>query len=250
MRSSKTIIFKDLSFSAIVPCHNEEGSLEKVVAELVAVLSREKIDYEIIIVDDNSADDTGRIADRLARENSRLKVINRFGSPGFGKAVKEGLDRARGEVIIPVMGDGSDEAKDVIKLYREIEKGYDVVYGSRFRPGTIVRDYPVLKFLVNRLANQFIRLFFLIRENDITNAFKAYRRYVLEKIKPIEATEFNITVELPLKALAAGFNKTEVPVNWYGRNSGISKYKLIKISRRYLGTIFKIWWRYRFRSRG
>ena len=239
---------KGLSLSAIIPCHNEEESLGQVVEELVTELTNEKIDYEIIIVDDNSVDETSKIADRLAEENSRLKVVHRTSLPGFGRAVKAGLDGTSGDVIILVMGDASDEAKDVVKLYREIEKGYDVVYGSRFKRGTIVRDYPLLKLLINRLANQFIRFLFLIKENDITNAFKAYRRYVIEKIKPIEATEFNITVELPLKALAAGFNKSEVPVNWYGRDSGVSKHKLTALSKKYLSTILKIWWQYRIRT--
>lgn len=238
---------KGLTLSVIIPCHNEEGNLERVVRELETEFSRENIDYEIIIIDDHSVDSTPLLADRLAEKDSCLKVIHRSYPPGFGRALKDGLEAAMGEVIIPVMGDASDEAGDVVRLYREIEKGFDVVYGSRFRKGTVVKDYPWFKLIVNRLANQLIRLLFLIKENDITNAFKGYRRYVIEKIKPIEATEFNITVELPLKALAAGFNKTEVPVNWYGRDSGVSKYKLIKISRRYLSTIFKIWWQYRFK---
>jgi len=140
------------------------------------------------------------------------------------------------------MGDASDDAKDVVKFHWEMEKGYDVVYGSRFRKGTVVKDYPIVKLIINRLANHFIRCLFLIKENDITNSFKAYRNYVIEKIKPIESTEFNITVELPLKALAAGFNKTEVPVNWYGRDSGVSKHRLRVLSKKYLSTVLKIWW--------
>ena len=233
---------QDLTLSAIVPCHNEEGSLEKVVKELAQELESEKINYEIIIVDDNSTDRTPILADELAERFHTIRVIHRTSNPSFGYAVRDGFENATGDVIIPVMGDASDDAKDVVKFHREMEKGYDVVYGSRFRKGTVVRDYPLLKLIINRLANHFIRCLFLIRENDITNCFKAYRNYVIEKIKPIESTEFNITVELPLKALAAGFNKTEVPVNWYGRDSGVSKHRLRVLSKKYLSTVLKIWW--------
>lgn len=235
----------NLTLSVVIPCHNEEGNLEKVIRELKNELDIENIEYEIIIVDDNSTDRTSTLADELSEKLDKVKVIRRTSHPGFGRAVKAGIEKARGEVIIPVMGDASDDPRDVVRLHREVEKGYDVVYGSRFRKGTTVRDYPIIKLIVNRCANQFIRFLFLLRENDITNSFKAYRRYVIEKISPIESTEFNITVELPLKALAAGFNKKEIPVNWYGRDSGVSKHKLAALSKRYLTTVLKIWWRYR-----
>jgi len=236
---------KNLSLSIVIPCHNEETSLERVIKKLVNELENEKIDYEIIIVNDNSSDMTALIADKLIKKSDRIKVVHRSSHPGFGRAVKDGIGHVSKEVIIPVMGDSSDDPKDVVRLHREIEKGYDVVYGSRFRNGTVVKDYPIVKLIVNRIANHFIRLFFLIRENDITNSFKAYRKYVIEKIKPIEATEFNITVELPLKALVAGFNKKEISVNWYGRDSGVSKHKLTTLSKKYLNTVLTIWWKHR-----
>ena len=239
---------QSLTLSVIIPCHNEEGSLEKVVNGLVEKLGREKIDYEIIIVDDHSTDRTASLADELAERVKKIRVVHRTTQPSFGRAIRTGLDTAKGDVIIPFMGDASDEAEDVAKFYHEMGKGYDVIYGSRFRKGTVVKDYPIVKLIINRIANNFIRFLFFIKENDITNCFKAYRRYVIEKIKPIEATEFNITVELPLKALAAGFNKKEVPVNWYGRDSGVSKHRLTILSKKYLSTVLKIWWRYRFRT--
>jgi len=193
-------------------------------------------------VDDNSCDRTPILADGLAKRLERVRVIHRASNPSFGSAVSQGFESAKGEVIIPVMGDASDDARAVVRLHREMEKGYDVVYGSRFRKGTVVKDYPIIKLIINRIANHCIRCLFLIRENDATNSFKAYRRYVIEKIKPIESTEFNITVELPLKALVAGFTKTEIPVNWYGRDSGVSKHKLRVLSKKYLSTVLKIWW--------
>lgn len=230
-----------LTLSLVIPCHNEQDCMERVVRGLVDILDEEKIDYEIILVDDNSTDSTPVMADELAKNFFRIKVIHRISNPGFGRAVKEGMESAKGDVIIPVMGDASDDPGDVVKFHREMEKGYDVVYGSRFRSGAVVRDYPFAKLIINRLANNFIRFLFQIRENDITNCFKAYRRYVIEKIKPIESVEFDITVELPLKALVAGFNKIEVPVNWYGRESGVSKHRLKTLSKKYLSTVLKIW---------
>jgi len=232
-----------MNLSVIIPCHNEEDSLKLVVTGLVAEFDKEKIDYEIIIVDDNSTDNSPIIANMLAKNHKNVLVIHRTSCHGFGLAVREGIHNSKCDVIMPVMGDASDDVKDAVKLYREMEKGYDVVYGSRFRPGTTVKDYPLIKLFINRIANYFIMLIFQIKENDVTNAFKAYRNYVIEKIKPLESTEFNITVEMPLKALVAGFNKTEIPVNWYGRGSGLSKHRLRALSKKYLSTTLKIWWK-------
>ncbi|NLW75772.1 MAG: flippase-like domain-containing protein [Methanomicrobiales archaeon] len=219
-----------LSVSCIIPAHNEEGNIENVVNHILPVLDNSSIisDYELVLVDDNSSDATGQIIDRLARDNPSIRVVHRSSSPGFGNAVKAGLAVATKSVLIPVMGDLSDDPEDIVKLVKRIGMGYDIAYGSRFVPGGALYGYPRKKMLANRLFNNTLRVLFGIRHRDISNAFKAYRREVLDEIgiSNLESTGFDLTIEIPLKAHIAGFSSSEVPVRWYDRTEGEAKLKL------------------------
>ncbi len=219
-----------MKVSCVIPAHNEEGNIEVLVTRLREVLGRDELtnDYELVLVDDNSTDSTPGMADRLAASSERIKVIHRRESPGFGKALKAGLKAATGDIIIPVMGDLSDDPEDIPKLVERIAEGYDVAYGSRFTEGGRTEGYPPFKMFCNRLFNNVVRVMFGIRHKDVTNAFKAYRREVLEAIgfDNIDASGFDITIEIPLKAHIIGFRSSEVPVTWHGRERGISKLKL------------------------
>ena len=217
-----------MKISIVIPAHNEEGNLEALLHKLVPVLERykETDDYEIILVDDNSTDNTPCIVDNFSNNNSCIKAVHRTDTPGFGNAIKTGFKHATGDIIIPVMGDLSDEPEDIPKLVGKIEEGYDIVYGSRFIDGGTIDDYPAAKMFANRLFNNIVRLLFGIRHKDVTNAFKAYRREALDKIGDIEASGFDITVEIPMKAHILGFKSTEVPVAWHGRKSGEANLKL------------------------
>jgi len=219
-----------MKISCVVPAYNEEENLEELIERLIPALEShdETKDYEIILVNDNSTDNTPSIIDALANENPRIKPVHRASTPGFGNAIKEGLKHAEGDIIIPVMGDLSDDPKDIPKLVRKIEEGYDIAYGSRFIKGGSVEDYPTAKMLANRIFNNAVRFLFGIPHRDVTNAFKAYKREVLDAIgiENIEAEGFDLTVEIPLKAHILGFKSAEVPVNWHGREKGEAKLKL------------------------
>jgi len=221
-----------MKISCVVPAYNEEENLEELIRQLIPVLEShdETKDYEIILVNDNSTDNTPSIIDALANENPRIKPVHRAGTPGFGNAIKEGFKHAEGDIIIPVMGDLSDDPKDIPKLVRKIEEGYDIAYGSRFIKGGSVKDYPTVKMLANRIFNNTVRFLFGIPHRDVTNAFKAYKREVLDAIgiENMESEGFDLTVELPLKAHILGFKSVEVPVSWYGRKRGEAKLKLSK----------------------
>jgi len=230
-----------MKLSVIIPARNEEILIEKVVLDILEELKRASISNEIIIVDDNSGDSTPEIADRLAAEHHSIRAVHRGAPNGFGRAIKEGIDNAGGDVIVTVMGDASDDPKDIVRYFRSIEEGYDCVFGSRFVRGAVVSDYPLHKLILNRLANAFLQVLFLTGHNDLTNAFKAYKREVIESIKPIESLYFNITVELPLKALIRGYRAASIPINWYGRESGVSKFSIRDLGRRYLYTSLYIW---------
>lgn len=230
-----------MKLSVVIPAHNEEGIIQKVVTEVIETLAREGIDNEIIVVNDNSSDATGEVVACMAREHHSVKLINRMPPNGFGRAVREEIDNVTGDVVAVVMGDASDDPEDIVKYFRKIEEGYDCVFGSRFVKGAVVKDYPPHKLFVNRLANFFLQCLFFSKHNDLTNAFKAYRREVIDAIKPIESLYFNITIELPLKAIVRGYKTAMIPINWYGRESGVSKLKIRDMGRRYLYTALYVW---------
>lgn len=213
--------------SVVVPAHNEEGNLRRLVDRVRTTLVDAEFDHELelVLVDDNSTDSTGQICDELAVEFDEVTAVHRSTDPGFGNAIKGGFEAASGDVLIPFMGDLSDDPADIPKLVDAIENGYDVAYGSRFTSGGSVEGYPKLKLFYNRAFNNLIRLLFGIRSKDVTNAFTAYRKEVIEKIEidDIDSNSFDLTAELPLRAHVLGFKSTEVPVSWQSRDAGVSK---------------------------
>lgn len=230
-----------MKISCVIPAHNESKCIGKVINDLVLKLENNKIDYELVVVNDNSFDYTAEVIDNISEKNKRIKPVHRKEKPGFGRAVKAGIEQASGEAICIVMGDGSDDPEDVIRLFEKLQEGYDVVYGSRFMKESQVHNYPFLKLKVNRIANYFIRVFFSMgNETDITNAFKIYKKNVINSIQPIESNEFNITIELPLKAELKGFKRAAIPARWYGRESDVSKFSIFKMGKCYLGTLAKL----------
>ncbi len=115
------------------------------------------------------------------------------------------------------------------------------MFGSRFVPGAKVVDYPFHKLVMNRLANTFIRLLFGLRLNDVTNAFKCYRREVIAGCSPLLSKHFNLTVGLPVKAIVRSYSFTVVPINWYNRTIGVSKLKIKEMGSRYLFIVLYVW---------
>ncbi|MFB6219676.1 MAG: flippase-like domain-containing protein [Halobacteriaceae archaeon] len=217
--------------SLVVPAHNEEGNLrrlvDRVLSELGGGLGH---DLELVLVDDNSTDRTAELCDTLADEHPQIRVVHRDGTPGFGNALKAGLQAATGDILVPFMGDLSDDPADVKELVAAIEDGADFALGSRFVEGGTVEGYPPLKLLYNRLFNNSIRVLFGIQAKDVTNAFTAYRREVIEEIgiETIDSESFDITVEIPLRAHILGFQSAEVPVSWRSRDEGVSKLNATK----------------------
>jgi len=228
--------------SIVIPLHNEEKNVKKVIKEISNFFRKHHLKGEIIAVDDRSTDDTGKILDKLKEENSLLKIIHRSGdanSVEFGWAIRDGINMAKCSIVVIMMGDLSDDPEDVIKMINKIEDGYDFIVGSRFCSAGKVYDYPSARLVVNRLCNYFIKFLFRLRTNDISNAFKAYRRDAIKSIK-IESQGFYVTVEIPLKLIKKGYKYTQVPIKWFGRKKGVSKLKVLRIGPSYLKTILKI----------
>jgi dolichol-phosphate mannosyltransferase len=220
--------------SVVIPAHNESGSIEETLSGLATVLDREGIDYELLVVDDSSSDRTLEVVERLSGDNPRIRGIPSHHPRGFGFAVRAGLDRFEGDAVAIVMADGSDSPEDLITYHRLLEEGFDCAFGSRFMRESVVKDYPRLKLTLNRLANAFVRTLFRHGYNDTTNAFKAYKREVIETVQPLLSNHFNLTVELPLKAIVRGHSYTVVPISWANRTSGTSKLKIQEMGSRYL----------------
>ena len=225
----------------VIPARNEAASIRPVVRALDDALTNASIPHEILIVDDHSTDETAATVAALSRERPSVKYVENRHPGGFGFAVRSGLDRFTGDAVTIVMADGSDPPEDVVRCYRELEKGYDCVFGSRFMRESNVSDYPRFKLAINRLANLFIRMLFGIPYNDVTNAFKAYRATVVRGCRPFLSPHFNLTVELPLKAIVRGYRYSVIPIGWRGRIEGVSKLKLKEMGSRYLFIVLYVW---------
>jgi len=223
-----------VNLSVVIPAHNEAEVVEPTLRSLIKHLEPEGIDYEIVVVDDASSDGTGEVVARVAAEEPRVRCVRNEAPNGFGFAVRKGLESFEGDAVVIVMADGSDDPRDVVLYYRVLEAGYDCAFGSRFMPGAEVHDYPRVKLLMNRIVNAGIRALFRHGYNDTTNAFKAYRREVIENLRPLLSHHFNMTVELPLKAITRGFSYAIVPTSWTNRAAGTSKLQLNEMGSRYL----------------
>ncbi len=232
----------DIFFSIVIPAHNEDGCVRETCEAIVKAFHAESIsDFEILVVNDNSTDGTEALLKQLSGEHSEIWYVNNEPPHGFGCAVRFGLERFRGEAVSVVMADLSDAPEDILAYYRKAKEGWECVFGSRFMEGGTVIGYPKLKLTLNRLANRFIKILFRIDHDDITNAFKCYRREVVEGVQPLLAKHFNLTVELPLKAIVRGYRFCRIPISWHNRTSGVSKLKIKEMGSRYLFIVLYAW---------
>lgn len=223
-----------MKLSIVIPAYNEEGSIEKTIKEIYNILVNEKIPHEILVVNDKSSDKTLELLEFLSKEIKTLKHYTNPGPNGFGFAIRYGLDKFSGECVAIMMADLSDSPNDLVLFYKKmVEDNLDCVFGSRFIKGGKTVDYPPLKKLINRIANFIIRILIGISYNDTTNAFKLYKREAIEGIKPIISPHFNLTIELPLKAIIRGFSYGVVPNSWKNRQHGVSKLKIREMGSRY-----------------
>jgi dolichol-phosphate mannosyltransferase len=222
------------TLSIVIPAHNEAESIGPTVTAIAARLEADAIPYEIVVVDDHSSDATAAAVASAAAGRPAIRSVPNLRANGFGNAIHSGLDAFTGDAVCIVMADASDDPNDIVAYWRTLQQGYDCVFGSRFIRGAKVVDYPWLKLTLNRLANTFIAVLFGLRYNDTTNAFKCFRREVIAGISPILSHHFNITIELPLKAIVRGYSWTVIPTNWYNRKDGVSKFKVKEMGSRYL----------------
>lgn len=223
-----------MKLSVVIPAHNEAESIGHTLARLVDTLEGAGVDHEVVVVDDASVDGTGAVVEEVAQSHPQVRCVRSHLPNGFGFAVRAGLEQFEGDAVAIVMADGSDDPADVLTYHRVLEDGFDCAFGSRFLRESTVEGYPRFKLLLNRIVNTGIRALFRHGYNDTTNAFKAYRREVIEGVAPLLSNHFNLTVELPLKAVVRGHSYAIVPIAWHGRTAGESKLALQEMGSRYL----------------
>jgi dolichol-phosphate mannosyltransferase len=228
-------------FSVVIPARDEAESLPSTVRDLYAEFTRECVPHEIVVVDDGSQDATWNVLQSLRADIPTLAPIQNTGANGFGRAIVHGFGHIKGDAVVIMMADASDLPSDAVRYWRLLCGGSECAFGSRFLRHGDVEGYPWFKLLVNRLANLFIRVMFHIGLNDTTNAFKAYRRSVIEGCRPFLSPHFNLTVELPLKAIVRGYTWTVIPISWRNRRHGVAKLKIKEMGSRYFFICMYVW---------
>lgn len=221
------------TLTVLIPAHNEGAGIVPTLFAVAGALRGADIPHEILVVLDHCSDDTGATVAKAQADLPVLRATVNALPPGYGFAIQHGLNEMRGDAVVIVMADGSDDPRDMVQYYRKLEAGFDCAFGSRFTQGATVRGYPSHKLWLNRLGNLMIRVLFRMKYNDTTNAFKAFRKDVIDGLRPFLSNHFNMTVELPLKAIVRGYSWTVVPTNWYGRDTGESKFKIDEMGSRY-----------------
>jgi dolichol-phosphate mannosyltransferase len=220
--------------SVVIPAYNEEESITETIDLVITTLLENKIDHEVLVVNDNSKDGTEQVLQTLSEKYSTLKYVTNLGPNGFGFAIRYGLERFSGDCVAIMMADLSDDPKDLVRFYNEmIEKNVDCVFGTRWSKGGKVYDYPFVKKIINRIANRIIRIVMNIKYNDTTNAFKIYKKEVIAGLQPILSPHFNLTIELPLKAIIRGYSYSIIPNSWTNRKFGVSKLNINEMGSRY-----------------
>jgi dolichol-phosphate mannosyltransferase len=227
--------------TVVIPARDEAGCIAPTVEHLQVELRIHDVPHEIIVVDDGSHDRTWEILETLKTRLPELGPLQNPGPHGFGRAIAYGLNHMTGDAAVVMMADESDDCRDVVRYWHVLNEGWECVFGSRFIAGGGTIDYPPVKLRLNRLVNFGIRILFRVPLNDTTNAFKAYRRTVIDGCRPLIAPHFNLTVELPLKSIVRGYSWTVIPITWRNRRTGEAKLKLKEMGSRYLFIILYVW---------
>ena len=223
-----------MDLTILIPVKNEEMNIENIISKI-----KNKLDfkYELLFVDDFSIDNTYDKLTKLKDKENNIKVVKN-NKNGLGESVRNGINHSSGKFIVIMMCDSSDDLDNLVEYYNIIKnEKLDAVFGSRFHNNSVIENYPKTKYFLNRLFNNFVSLLYLNKYNDYTNAFKIYKKEALQKLQPIVSESFNVFLELPLKVINRKLNYKIIPINWYGRNLGKSKFKIKELRSKYLFTL-------------
>jgi len=226
------------SVSIVVPCHNEEKNVQSLIESLFNYFN--EYIHEVIIVNDNSSDNTKHIVNKLKQTNTRVRLVNRTQSNGVGRALREGYSLVKGEYCLTMDCDFQHLITEFVGLFDALNQGVDMVIGSRFSQNSILLNYPFTKILFNRMFHFSLAIFTRNQFRDLTNNLKIMKKEVLDNI-PVHENGFAANAETGIYPILLGYNVCEVPMSWVNRDSqmGISSFKLIQVGKGYLRVFLK-----------
>ena len=219
-----------MKVSLIIPAHNEADNIVDMIEKIEADLG---LEYDLLVVNDHSIDETCKLVQGLAKKYPNIKLVDNLSEKGFANAIRTGFAQFDTELAVPVMGDLCDDLTTIELMRDKIAQGYDIVCGSRYMKGGARLGGSKLKGFLSSFAGRSLHFILGVPTHDIANAFKMYRKPVLENIT-LNAKGFEISMELPLKAYYKGFKIGEVPTVWRERTKGKSSFKIFKLLPDYL----------------
>jgi glycosyltransferase involved in cell wall biosynthesis len=214
-----------MRLSIVIPAHNEEENIADVINKVESSVG---VEHELVVVNDHSVDRTAEIVKELGRQHNDIRLVENKRDKGFANALRTGFENSSGDVVIPVMADLCDDLTTIPKLWEKINEGYDIACGCRYTKDGGRLGGPRLKAFLSRAAGRSMRVLIGIPTHDIANAFKMYRKNVIDSLK-IKAKGFEVSMEITAKAYFKGFKITEVPTVWKERTRGRSTFKVFKL---------------------
>ena len=222
-----------MSMSIIIPAKNEAQVILYTIKKIIKKFK--KLNYEIIVINDFSTDDTLKKIKKL--KNSKVRIYNNI-SPGLGSAIRLAIKKVRKKYFTIFMSDSADDTQNLKEYYElSLINKYDGIFGSRFIKGGITKNYPKKKLFLNRLANNFIKILFLYNYNDFTNAFKCYKTKNVNILPKLTSENFDIFLELPLKFITFKNKVKIIPTQWKERKKGRTKFVIKELHSHYLKTL-------------
>lgn len=239
-----------MKVSFVIPFHNEEKNASRVIQKVIFFAKKNKIICEIIPVDDRSTDKTALVLKKetntypkivfpLFRKKDSMQKGNTM-----GLALREGTQRASGQIIIWTMGDLADSVETYLEIIKKIQSGYDMVFGSRYMLGGSRGNLGYLKAFLSSSGTKLASLLFGIKVHDITNAFRGFKSSVFKEVT-LESEGFSISPEFAIKAHLAGFKLGEVPTIYSNRVEGVSNFKLFSMILSYLRLYLYFFYKYK-----
>lgn len=219
-----------MRLSIIIPAYNEQDNIADIINRIEQSIH---ITYELIVVNDHSSDATAELVNKLSMQYGNIRLVENKFARGFANALKIGFSNVTTEVVIPIMGDLCDDLGSIEKMLDKINEGYDIVCGSRYIKGGARIGGSKIKGFFSYFVGASIYNLLGIPTRDISNAFKMYRKKVLDNID-ITSKSFEISMEIPLKAYYLGFKITEAPTVWKERKKGKSNFKMLELLPNYL----------------
>jgi 2-polyprenyl-3-methyl-5-hydroxy-6-metoxy-1,4-benzoquinol methylase len=227
------------AISVVVPCHNEAMNIPRLVHALTATY--DSYIHEIVLVNDNSQDDTAEVARELGRQDPRVRLLDRSPPPGVGRALRDGYAATTGRYILTMDCDFEMLVPELQDMFDVIAAGHEGAIGSRFSHESVLLNYPAAKLLGNRAFHLILRLLLRRKVRDISNNLKLYRGEILREMN-IEQDGFAANAETGLRPLLEGRDIKEVPIAWINRSGdmGVSTFRVARVAPGYIKALARM----------